>query len=111
MEPIEPNTMKSGLVCIVLFLILLFVLAYFLVEIGKQNAEKAKVKEQQFSNLYFQIQGIINEWKENEQSYYYILGLFVRLREIEYKNPEMTEVLENSFLKKYNGEFANLNFK
>lgn len=76
-------------------------LIWYLYEIGKQNAEKARKEEQQFGNLYFYIQMIINDWEVNEKTYYYILKLFVRLRNESYKNPEMMDVLERQFLSKY----------
>ena len=97
----ETNTLLTGIICIILFLMLLFVMAWYLWEIGKKNAKKARVEEMQYKAFYSYVQIMLQKWEVNEKSYCVILKFIERIKNMGYKNPEKTEVLENEFLEKY----------
>ena len=76
-------------------------LVWYLYEIGKKNAKKAREEENQFGDIYFPLQNNITKWEVSEKSYYVILKQIAVLRKMKYKNPEFMNVLENNFYKKY----------
>ena len=99
----KAETLLSGGIYFALFLMLLFILAYWIVVPGTENAKKANIAKGQFMTMYSYVQMMICDWQVNEKSYCAILKFIARLRDMKYKNPEMMDVLERQFLKKYKG--------
>ncbi len=97
----ETNTLLTGTSIFILFIMVLFCMVWYLYEIGKKNAYKARAEEKQFGDIYFPLQANINSWTVSEKSYYVILKQIAVLRKMKYNNPELMEVLENNFYKKY----------
>lgn len=84
------------LILIVLFFMAIFVAAWLIVEVGKRNAEKAKVYEL----LYDLIQEYL--MKPVTDSNYDIITSWIQLLgQLKYKDMERTEVLSCEFWRKY----------
>ena len=80
-----------------LILVFLFVVAYYIVEIGKRNAQRAAEYNKRFAILKV----VIATYKITEKTYWDIKIGIGLLRELKHKEPERTDLLETEFLNRY----------
>jgi t-SNARE complex subunit (syntaxin) len=100
MEDITSNSWTSFFVIFLIIIAILAIVAYVWYE-GKRGLRMIDKQASGYERLYTGIQSALDNWKINERSYNVISKLFDQLRELPYKDSEMTEVLNNQFMIKY----------
>jgi hypothetical protein len=87
----------TGLFVFVLFLMLLAIIAWLIVEYGKRNLRL----EQEYERCHDLARSAINHLDINEVNYDYITKLLINLGQLKWKDREKTEVLTMTFFRKY----------
>ena len=83
------------LIIICLYFALLFILAWYIGEIGARNARRAK----EYFKLHNEISELVRIKERNEANFDMISGEIERLRGLKHKEPKLTDDLEDEFLK------------
>ena len=96
-EFIQNYNWSITVVAILVLFGLLIAGAYLVAKIGHRNAMMAK----EYEKKYAIIRNVISDYKVCEQTYEWIELMFEKLLQCRYKNPEMTQVLHDEFVKKY----------
>jgi hypothetical protein len=97
MDPITVNSTLSAICYIGIFVGILVILAWLIIEKGKANVRN----ENEYKFYYKRTQGFIRGWGATENNYYIISGCVDHIKSLKFKNPEKTEVLSNEFIIKY----------
>ena len=88
---------QTTITCILFFCLFLFLAAWVVVEIGKRNMKRAK----DYEVFYKKVWNIVHNWELNDCTYRIGKQSIDRLRDMKYKNPEQTDVLEIEFLTRF----------
>jgi len=100
MEPIESNSVLTFSVCFVIFLMILFVTGYFLVQWGIKQLKN----ENEYELMYSKIEDRIDKLPVNHMNYNMLLNQLAKLGHMKHRNREKTEVLTVTFLRKFKAE-------
>src|SRR4030042_4376448 len=87
----------TGLFIFVLFLMLLAIIAWLIVEYGKHNL----YLEQEYERRYKYTKNAVDYLEVNKSNYDYIMRLLITLGQLKWKDREKTEVLTMTFFRKY----------
>ena len=94
---LEAQTLVSGVIILVLFIMFIFVMSWWVICFGKRNLKQ----EIEYESLYRTIDFMINDMDVTQDSFLKIDLYYQQLKALPWKDAEKTHVIASKFYQKY----------